>query len=254
MKIKNLFLIAILTLGSFSVFAQISKLAPKVVVLGIGEKNPTLDETQYPNLKFYYTPDLKSKAEVGATKKALISMSDGAKETFTGKPEFLAKLWNGKNMKEAFMLFDKNGVCVTQGYHILQQNDDIGARLCVDKKPLKNSLKTYVKKRKEGKASKKEMKLKKSNFMIGHKMPEFNVVSPKGEEVSFSSIVKGQPTLVIFFQLSKDIDIAEAKKSDQSKKSAKSFMSTMIKGAAGSSLTGLFDNLESQFFNYDIRK
>ena len=237
MKLKKLFLIAVLSLASFTVFAQISKLAPKVVVLGVGEKNPTLDESQYPNIKFYYTPELKDNAE-----------------TFSGKPEFLATLWNDKNLKETFMLFDKNGVCVTQGYRLLSQNSDIGAKLCVDKEALQNHLKSYVKKGKEGKESTKEMKLKKSDYMIGYKMPEFNVSTPSGEEVSFSSIVEGQATLVVFFQLSSDIDIAEGKKADQSGKSGRAFMSAMAQGAVGSGVTKLFDNLESQFFNYDTRK
>ena len=73
MKLKNLFFLAVLTLGSFTVFAQISKLAPKVVVIGIGEKNATLDENQYPNLKFYYTPELQNIGD----------------ETFSGKPASL---------------------------------------------------------------------------------------------------------------------------------------------------------------------
>lgn len=237
MKLKNLFFLAILTLGSFTVFAQISKLAPRVVVLGIGEKNVTLDENQYPNLKFYYTPELL----------------DNADETFSGKPEFLATLWNDKNLKETFMLFDKNGVCVTQGYRLLSQNNDIGAKLCVDKDNLQNHLKSYVKKGKEGKESTKEMKFKKSDYMIGYKMPEFNVSTPSGEEVSFSSIVEGQATLVVFFQISSDIDIAEGKKADQSGKSGRAFMSAMAQGATGSRLTKVFINLESQFFNYDAR-
>ncbi|MCD4834643.1 MAG: hypothetical protein K8R31_12655 [Bacteroidales bacterium] len=237
MKLKNLLFIAILTLGSSTLFAQISKLAPKVVVIGIGEKNSTLDESQYPNLKFYYTPELINIAE----------------ETFSGKPEFLVTLGNDKNLKETFMLFDKNGVCVTQGYRLLSQNNDIGAKLCVDKDNLQNHLKTYVKKEKEGKASSKEMKLKKSDYMIGYKMPEFNVVTPSGEEVSFNSIVEGQATLIVFFQLSSDIDIAEGKKSDQSDKSGKQLFAAMTQGAAGSKTTKLFVNLESQFFNYDTR-
>lgn len=254
MKLKNLFLITVLTLGSFTVFAQVSKLAPNVVVIGVGEKNPTLDESTYPNLKFYYTPGLISNADDNATTKVHISITNGPQEKFSGKPEFLATLWNDKNLKESFMLFDKNGVCVTQGYRLLSQGGDIGAKMCIDKDPLRNHLKTYVKKGKEGKESSKEMKMKKSNYLIGHKMPEFNVSTPSGEEVSFNSIVKGQATLVVFFQLPSDIDIEEGKKADQSDKSGKALFSTMIQASEGANLTGLFDNLESQFFNYDTRK
>ena len=253
MKLKNLLIIAFLTLGSFSVFAQISKMAPKVVIIGIGEKNPTFDESRYPDLEFYYTPELESNGTASATAKSAFAMSGVAKETFSGEPEFLATIWNEKDLKEAFMLFDKNGVCVTQGYDLGRQGGDIGNRLCVDKDKLENHLKDYVKKGKEGKESKKEMKIKKSDFMIGYKMPDFKVVNPNDEEKSINEIINGQPTLVIFFQLSSDIDTEEGKKADQSSKSGKEFFASMTQAAAGADLTEIFRNLENQFFNHSVR-
>lgn len=250
---KSLFLVVLFFMSTVA-FSQIHKMAPKVVLIGIGEKNQTLDESLYPNIEFYYTPNLQSKAKANSTVKAFASMSGAAKETFEGQPEFLAELWNEKDLKEAFMLFDKEGVCATQGYHILQQGSDIGNRLCADKDKLEKHLKTYVKKEKTAKPAKRDMKLKKSDFMVGREMPEFNVVSVSGEEKSINSIIDGQPTLIVFFQLSKDIDIAEGKKADQSDKSGKQLFATMTQAAAGSDIENLFVQLESQFFNYDARQ
>lgn len=253
MKLKNLLFVAILILGTTGVFAQISKMAPKVVLIGIGEKNPTLDESKYPNLEFYYTPGLKSNATASATTKSALSIAGVAKETFSGEPKFIETIWNEKQMQKGFMLFDKNGLCVTQGYEITRQGGDIGRRLCADKDKLQDHLKDYVKKEKEGKKSKKDMKMKKSDFMIGHNMPEFNVVTPSGEEKPINDIIKGQPTLVVFFQLASDVDIEEGKKSDQSDKSGKELFAAATQAAAGADLTQVFVELESQFFNYDAR-
>ena len=254
MNKKSLTLLVLMLITAMT-FGQIHKMAPKVVMIGIGEKNLTLDESRYPNLKFYYTPGLVSQAKAGKAVKTLAALSGSAKETYAGEPEFVAEMWNEKDLEGAFMLFDKNGLCVTQGYKILQQGGDIGGRLCADRDPLKDHLKKYVKKEKTGKATKKKMKMKKSDFMIGREMPEFNISSIKEKNVSVNEVLKsGVPTLVVFFHLSKDLDIEEAKKSDQSDKTGKGLLSTMAEGAAGAKVTDVFKNLESQLFRNDIRE
>ena len=250
MNLKNVFFLTALLLISSLIFGQ----TPKVVVLGIGEKNETLDESLYPNLEFYYTPNLESKAKANSTAKAFASMAGAAKETFEGEPEFLAELWNEKDLKNGFMLFDKEGVCATQGYHILQQGNNIEKRRCVDNDKLSDHFKKYVKKEKTAKPAKRDMKLRKDDFMVGHEMPDFKVVSVDGEEKSIQSVINGEPTLVVFFQLSKDIDIAEGKKADQSDKSGKQLFNTMTQAAAGADVENLFVQLEGQLFNYDARQ
>lgn len=254
MEKKTLSLL-VLILFTATAFGQIYNMAPKVVMLGIGEKNPTLDESKYPNLEFYYTPGLNSQAKGGKAVKAFGAMSGGAKETYAGKPEFVAEMWNEKDMDGSFMLFDKNGLCVTQGYNILQQDSDIGERLCADKNPLRDHLKKYVKKEKTGKATRKKMKLKKSDFMVGREMPGFDVITLDGNSIPVNDVTNsGEPTLVVFFHLPEDLDIDEAEEADQNKKSGKGFLSSMAQGAAGASVTNIFENLESQFFNNEVRE
>lgn len=37
---------------------KLSKMAPKVIAIGIGEKNLTFDESMFPDIDIYYTPNL----------------------------------------------------------------------------------------------------------------------------------------------------------------------------------------------------
>ena len=243
MKTKITLITLALIFSANFLIAQIHKYAPEVYLVGVGEKNATLDESKFPNLKFFYTPELIADAEVSGQEKVNVS----------GEPEFLKNLWNDKNMKGAFMLFDKNGVCVAQGYDIMRQND-IGGRLCADQKSLNDHLISYVKKEKTGKESSKEMKLKKSDFMVGHKINEFNVVSLTGEKTGIKTLTEsGKPALVIFFQIPKDFDL-NAVAENTGKKKGKAFLNAMSQGAAGSKYKRLFVQLESEFFQYDARQ
>lgn len=238
MKTK-IYLLAFVMLFSLNfASAQIHKYAPEVVLIGVGEKNASFDEARFPDLKFYYTPELSS-ADEGVT--------------FTGSPEFVKTIWNDKSFKDGFMLFDKNGVCVTMGYDINRQND-IGGRMCTDKKTLNDHLRTYVKKGKTGKASSKDMKMKKSDFMLAHKMPEYDVNNSAGDTVKVSSICEsGKPVLVIFFNIPKAVDLNAANQAGN-KKTGRGFLNAMKQGAGGAKQQKLFVELESEFFQYDARQ
>ena len=244
MKSRIIISIVTLVFNLNFVNAQIHKYAPDVVLIGIGEKNATFNESRYPDLKFYYTPELTIKTPGNRMNNAVVE----------GEPEFIQTIWNNKNFKNGFMLFDKNGVCAAMGYDIMRQKD-IGARGCADKKSLNDHLKTYVKKGKTMKKSTKEMKLKKSNFFVGYEMPEFKVKNANGEAFSITSITKsGKPTLVIFFHIPANLDLNAGKKGDYSKSTGKSFFKAMIKGAKGAKNQRLFPELESEFFQYDARE
>ena len=250
--VLSIFIVA-LTI-TYGVNAQnISKMAPKVVVIGIGEKNPTLNEGQFPNLSFYYTPELVPVNDEGETESAILTMTDLADIEYSGSPEFIKTIWNEKNMNKGFMLFDKEGVCYTQGYDILKQGGSIGARLCVDKSALSDHLKAVVTKEKLAKPSSKEISFKKSDFLVGHKLPEFMVVAIDGKEISILELTKGEPTLIVFFNLPANIDINEAKESGEGK-TGKAWAKSMISGSSGASVSSLFIDLESQFFEYDARE
>lgn len=250
MKKIVLILVAAFTIGV--TYAQIKKYPPKVVVIGIGEKNPTFNEEQYPNLKFYYTPQLVPQNEnINETASAAVSLSDGAQILYKGQPEFLSNLWNNVIANNFFMLFDNESRCYTLGYDLLRQNNDIGNRLCIDKKTLNEHVKAIVKKGKVIKQNKKEIIVQKKKFnktMVGNKLPDFNVVDVNGDSISINSVINNEPTLLVFFNLPKNIDINKAK----TEKTAT--MKSMFSAASGSSISSLFINLESQVFNNNVRE
>ena len=245
---NTLILLAVFFSTIFSVNGQkLSKMAPQIVVINIGAKNPTFNEKQYPNISFYYTPNLKPQSKNNETKAAAVSMTNGMKLVYEGTPDFLKTIWNDNLDKNSFMLFDKNGFCYTQGYRLLSQHDDIAARMCVNKKPLAESIKACVKKEKVVKPSKKEMKMKKSDFLVGHKMPAIKLNKAEGTEIAFADVLNGKPTLVVFVNIPENIDIQKAKTE------SKATMKSMFSASAGSSLTSVFVELEAQFFDYDAR-
>ena len=83
--------------------------------------------------------------------------------------------------------------------------------------------------------------------MVGNKLPDFNVVDVDGNAISINSIINNEPTLIVFFNLPKNIDINKAK----AEKAAT--VKSMFSAASGSSISSLFINLESQIFNNNIR-
>ena len=85
-------------------------------------------------------------------------------------------------------------------------------------------------------------------------MPAFDVVAVDVSEIAIKSITEsGEPVLIIFFQLSKDIDIQAAKESGE-EKTGKQFGKAMLGGAAGATITNLCENIENHFFYYDARE
>lgn len=189
MKTRNFFIIALLVIASGSVFAKKGVAVPKVIMIGIGAKNPTFNEALYPNLNFYYTPGfvIGKKDVLGARKETSLS----------GDPKFLADINNnGSGLDKQFYVFDKNGLCYTQGYRFTGIESS-----STEKNPLKDTFKDLLKKDKVAKASKKEMKMKKNDFLLGFKMPEYNVSEVNGTEVSIKSITEGgEPVIIIFWK------------------------------------------------------
>jgi hypothetical protein len=253
MKTKSILLITLMVLST-SLFAKKTDPVPEIVLIGIGAKNPTFNEAQYPDIKFYYTPELVSQAKVGGAMKSALALTGAARETFAGEPKFLADANEDHELNYSFLVFDKNGVCFSQGYKIGQRRSGLMKTVGVDKKSLEDTFKELLKKEKVAKVSKKEMKLKKSDFMLGYKMPEYNIADVNGNAVTINSITAGgKPVMIVFFQLPSDIDIQEAKKSGKGK-SGKAFGKALFAGAAGATVTSLCENIESEFFGYDARE
>jgi len=234
----------------------------RVVMLGIGAKNPTFDESRFPHLTFVYTPGLVSQAKFGGTGKAAVALA-GAQEVFKGTPEVLERWWDAEDIRSHALLFDKNGICSWEGYIRQRAIQDIKGNPKDTK--LGEMMARLVYKGETTKPDpKKKFRPEKKFFkdffhpqydpLLRIKMPEFDVTTLSGETIKISSLIEtGRPTLVVFFQITPDADLQEAKESHKGK-SGKEFFSAMVRGAAGSKFEELFINMESQLFRYDARE
>jgi len=225
-----------------------------VIMVGIGAKNPTFDESRFPDLQIVYTPGLVSQAQTGGTGKAALSLlGSSVQEVFKGSPKILEEWWDKTDLRNHTILFDKNGVGSWEGF-IGRRNGILNSAGYGKKEELEKMLKRICKKGKTTKLkAKKRFKSKKVDTILNRKMPEFNVVSVSGETKSISSLIdNGRPTLVVFFQISPDSDLQEAKVSGKGK-SGKQFMKAMVRGAAGAGWEHTFVSMESELFSFDAR-
>ena len=208
---KRITFLAAVLLSVVSVGAQnIAKMAPQIVIVNLGKKNPTFDETIYPHLKFFYTPGIE----------AMISDEKEINRDFSisGEPEFLVNAFNRHHIRQnGFMLFDKNGICYAEGDDFFERTD-IGEASCSNGKTLAENLKNIVKKGKTAKVSQspvlwdkgnKHLKvgfsntdIVKSQFLTGHPFPDdVKVQTPEGKEVMLEEVIKGKPTMVVFMYI-----------------------------------------------------
>jgi hypothetical protein len=197
---------------TMNVFSQnLSKIAPQVIIVNLGPKNPHFDESIYPHLSFFYTPQIK--AEINSEEEINKSFR------ISGEPDFLAKAYNEHKIKQyGFLLFDKNGICYTEGSS-LTQNFDVAKALCTNGKELADNIKDVMKKGKTATLKKEPLswgkthaKIKmrglgktsvvKSEFMVGHPFPEdVKVESPDGKKIVLEDVIKQKPALIVFLYI-----------------------------------------------------
>jgi len=226
----------------------------KVVAVGIGEKNQTFNESNFPNIEFYYTPGLLSKAELDETGKSVVALlGDGAREIFEGTPELLAKWWDDRDLRSYAILFDRNGVGAWQGKLRREEifdNKGKGA----DEDNLEDAVTTLIEDEEfpefdDG----KEFDYEEDDCLLQTKMPDFEVTSARGDKKSIKNIIEnGKTTLFVFFQISKDVDVNAAQKSEKSE-SLGSFLGGLTQSAAGVTWSELFKNLEFYIYNNDVK-
>jgi uncharacterized protein YnzC (UPF0291/DUF896 family) len=263
MKKITLLLTALLVFGVS--FAQLKKYPPKVIIIGVGEKNPTFDESRFPHIKFYYTPTLKPVnddiSEEGNAGLALLE----ATHQFTGEPEFVRNFWNLISSNKVFMLFDKESRCYTLGPDILPRNGDLNQAACANDKVLGVNVKDVIKKGKTVKQNKKAINLvppettnkkvsisfkdyykKFKKTMVGNKLPDFEIVDPEGNPTTISAAMNNEPTLVLFFEIPKNLDLVKAYSEKVS--TGKAALSAM----AGSKFEAIYIEIEAQIFKYKV--
>jgi hypothetical protein len=205
MKKIALTLLVVLFLGSVGA-QNLVKMAPQIVVINFGPKNPHFDEQVYPHLKFVYTPQLTANYSSGTLQEKL---------SLAGSPEFLARAINEGYFKlYGFLLIDQTGNCYTEGANLLE-NVAVAQSLCANGKTLADNVKDVVKKHKTTRLKTGPLPWGKSHmavkgllsrhtavvhaaFLSGHALPDFQVTTAEGKSISIRQVIQDKPTMIFF--------------------------------------------------------
>ena len=223
-----------------------------IEMLGIGSHNPTFNEQQFPDLKFYYTPKLISQAKVDKTGKSLVNLFGGdTREIFEGEPAHLAKWWDEKNLKNYAVLFDKNGVGAWQGYLNLDEDDILDSDAeWGDHELLKDILEQLIEDNENI-----ELDVDKNNdeSLLEREMPDFSVETINNEKKSIKYLVKSdKPTLLVIFQMPKDVDLNAQKKMEK-EKSVGGFLGNVVQTTAKQTWLRVMQKIEFSVFKKEIK-
>lgn len=252
---KTLFFsLIILVVGVLNGLAQ-AKNVPATIMIGIGAKNPTFDESAFKNFKFYYTPGLVSQVSAEnkdnkAVKGAVAAFGGKAvKAIYKGEPKILEEMWDKKELRYHALLYDKNGVACWEG--IIDPFKGVVDAKGFDDAELKEALKQYVEKEKTiEKEVSGDIEIKESGRgkymdypLAERKIPDFKVTDVAGAEVAVKSVIEvGAPVLVIFFELPSDIDCRAAQESK------KVSFGQMMQSAGGGTVNQGIEKIHIQLF------
>ncbi len=266
MKTIAILLTALLITGVS--FGQM-KYKPKVVVVVLGPKNPTFDESRFPDLHFYYLPDIKLSKNGGIYGKASKNKKKNAwssalgmgatshaevSQNYTGEPAIVVE----KHISSGTAyIFDKNGLVNAETFNGRQEYFNNQTKFLVDFKKMKRSwesesfgnlMKSLVKKGETMKPPKKY----KTSHLLGKKIYAFQVQGTSGKTYDIQNLTKGNPaTLLYFIYINPEYDFNKGKESGAGKK-GKDYMNQVAQTvAADKQITPLY-NLEKGIFGKRI--
>lgn len=226
-------------------------------VLLFGEPNATFDVAQFPHLKFYYLPDISSGTA----------------------PDFITRWADKSDIAEKehiqALLIDSKGVVAYQNFYhkaIIEgfRGDEFQTslltkpRIVPDKQKLEEFLKTHVTKAKDAKVDKKKMytpgteptfKSWKKGDIMGMELPDFNVKSANGEEVSIKTLLAGKPSLIIFTAIDKNTNYGANKEAAENLKDNKVTAKGIFSAFVSASSSDAFPipwmwHIENVLYNY----
>lgn len=266
-------ILAVFTLALFALAACLpvpaQKTVPKpdVVVVGIGAKNPTFDESKYPHLTFVYTPGLVSQAQLGKTSRMALEAvaGDVVRDVMKGEPEILAQWWDEKDLDKHVVLLDASGVGAWEGWvgrrdTYMESSMSVRRMMMTKHVSLGEVYKDVVEKGKKAEVKAgKPFDVKDIDAVMNRKLPDFDVTTAAGEIRPISSWTEnGKPTLVLFFRLpdyinmNAEADTMNPKVQPTSRLGAlTSFAKGMVEHTMGSKYEAPFYNLEMEVFKYD---
>lgn len=248
------------------------KYQPKTVVIFLGDKNPTFDESTFPDLEFYYTPEMKledsgfgkgsDNENARAWSSALGVGKTAASETnanFTGEPAILVE---GRVSSGHAYILDKNMRIYAKAYN----GDDLGFSSGSDFLVKFNNLqriwetesfgsimKDLVKK---GETIKPPKKFKKnsSDFTIGKVIKDFEIKTKNGNATSIESVVKDQnASLIVFVYLNSSYDLQKGYESGEDKK-GKDYANNVAQTIAAEKQIEILYRLEKGIYGKNVRK
>jgi len=256
MKKATLFIMAC----TFSLvsFAQ-AKYQPKVVVLFMGEKNSTFDESKFPDFKFYYTPGIT--VETKETKSLTTKLSE--KIIGTELEGTVYDLSYKGTPQEAYFtnmdgvtFFDKNGV-ISGRYKsfkniLLSPKKSLSGTYDFDN--YDSFSKGYVKKGDTTKKAKKGPKKPDNLFdYYGMQLPkDFEVEDVSGKKSSLQSIVSGENlTLLYVLYFDAKYDLNKGLESGADKKGTE-YLKDMNNTSTGMNRLSKLVDLEGEMFGYKV--
>ena len=204
-----------------------------VTVIFLGPKNPTFNESLYPDLKFYYTPQLKW----------------GVK-TSTGTPEFLVGWLNKKLEPDTVFITDKDGIVAFVTF-LYKEKSICDAQILGDVDNVGSILKSVV----EEKHSVYDRSSKPADYNLitglrGHKFPSFNITTASGETVSTETILYSdyEPKMLMFSYIPEDHVFKSAEDTMKNTTTFLQAISGIANMTAGDEYTLLFDKLETEIY------
>ena len=271
-SLKLFLLIAIPTLFSYNIYGQMKYQPTKTVVIFLGDQNPTFDEADFPDLEFYYTPDMKIKdsgfgkgsdnensrawsSALGVGKTA--ATERGA--NFTGEPAVLVE--NRVSSGHAYIL-DKNQRIYAYAYNGYDISFNKGTSFLIEYNKFQGKFETesfgdimrdMVKK---GEAMKPPKKFKKNSddFTRGKVIKDFQVTTKDGSSTSIADVIKDQDaTLIVFAYLNSGYDLQEGYESGEGKK-GKDYANSVAQTIAAEKQIEILYRLEKGIYGKNVRK
>lgn len=240
---RKIVFLGVVAMLAMTVSGQVAKFPPKVIAVHIGDKNPTWDESRFPDIEFYYLPNLKlvegekTKKKSTGMKAFQAAMNAGSvgyeefKFELEGTPQEVIDLKLGPNKA---LVFDKNGTFaasqnIDNDTHLDRLPFHTGVGDAKEYANMGDLMRDFCKKGKtvkEGKKMKatgkkdkatKERAYRLADYRTFH-LPDFEVTSSKGDNVTLSQLTKGNPaTMVVFFYTNPDFDYSKGTESGAEK-------------------------------------
>lgn len=271
---KNVMLIVAVLAASLA-FGQMKYRPSEVNVIVLGPKNPTFDEAKFPDLHFYYLPDLKlkvsKKAAANNSSKHAWSSALGVGRTagaeshddYSGQPEAIVN--NSRLRSGSSFIFDKNGI--VNGKSFMGKTLDFNNKsdFLVKFNKMKRSwesetlgtlMKNLVKKSETYPVPKKKKKSKTipQKFSLGQGAASFELMKSGGEKTDIQSLVIRNPaTLLLFLYISPEYDFNKGKESGAGK-TGKNYMNQVAQAVAADKQIAPLYNLEKGIFGKRIEQ